>query len=168
MPLARPPAGRNGAAGHRPAADAPDAGASVAEFALVAVLALTITLALLQLAVFLYQRNVVMTALSDGARLAATAGREPADGRQAACTLLDQAIGDRCERIQVTVDEHDGLIVLSGSGTLPGYLPMVPDLPVRLTARMHDEEDLFGDQPGGQPRGQPADRQDGSGDQGPP
>jgi TadE-like protein len=124
----------------------------VAEFSLVAVLALTVTLALVQLAVFLYQRNAVMTALSDGARLAATAGREPADGRRAACLLLDQTIGDRCGRIRVTVDERDGLVVLSGSGTLPGYLPMVPDLPVRLTARMHDEEDLFRDKAGGEGR----------------
>jgi len=120
-----------------------DAGAAVAEFALVAVLALTIALALLQLAVFLYQRNVVMAALSDGARLAATAGREPAEGRTAACTLLEQGVGDGCERIQVSVAERDGVIVLTATGRLPGYLPMVPDLPVRLTARMHDEEDLF-------------------------
>jgi hypothetical protein len=122
----------------------PNAGASVAEFSLVAVLALTITLALLQLAIYLYQRNVVMTALSEGARVAATSGRAPGDGRKAACTLLGQAIGDHCERIQVTVGEHDGLIVLTGAGTLPGYLPMVPDLPIRLSARMHDEDDLFG------------------------
>ena len=116
----------------------------MAEFSLVAALALTITLALLQLAIYLYQRNVVMTALSEGARVAATSGRDPADGRKATCTLLGQAIGDRCERIQVTVREHDGLIVLTAAGTLPGYLPMVPDLPIRLSAVMHDEDELFG------------------------
>jgi hypothetical protein len=76
--------------------------------------------------------------------VAATSGRTPGDGRKAACTLLGQAIGDHCERVQVTVSERDGLVVLRGRGTLPGYLPMVPDLPIRLSARMHDEDELFG------------------------
>jgi hypothetical protein len=38
--------------------------------------------------------------------------------------------------------EADGLVVLRGEGTLPSFVPGVPGLPVRMTARMHEEEAL--------------------------
>jgi hypothetical protein len=115
----------------------------VVEFTLISVIALVLTLALIQLALFLWQRNVVMTALSEGARVAATAGRGPEDGRVAACTLMTETVGDRCATVSVRGAEEAGIVVMAADGTLPSFVPGMPDLPVHLRARMHNEEDLF-------------------------
>jgi Flp pilus assembly protein TadG len=129
--------------------DAAD-GSAVVEFALVSVIALTVALALIQLALFMWQRNVVMTALSDGARVAATSGRDAAEGREAACALLEQTLGDGCARVSVTAVAQDGVVVVTGRGELPSFVPIVPDIPLRLVARMHDEDDLFAPPPAAQ------------------
>jgi hypothetical protein len=34
------------------------------------------------------------------------------------------------------------VVVLRAEGTLPSFVPGVPGLPVRMTARMHEEESL--------------------------
>src|SRR3954465_6722347 len=99
----------------------PAGGSAVVEFALVSVIALTVALALVQLALFMWQRNVVMTALSEGARVAATSGRGAAAGRQAACALLDQTLGNGCARVTVNAVEQDGVVVVTGTGKLPSF-----------------------------------------------
>ncbi|TCJ29976.1 TadE/TadG family type IV pilus assembly protein [Nocardioides jejuensis] len=62
---------------HRSAAED---GAAVVDFVLVTVVLLPLVLGILQLALVLHVRNTLTAAASDGARLAATADRGPADG----------------------------------------------------------------------------------------
>lgn len=126
-----------------------ESGVAVVEFALVSALALVVALALVQLALYLFQRNAVLTAVAEGARVGAAAGRDAEAGRVAACTLIRQSTGDPCRRVRVVAGEREGQVVVSASGTLRSFVPLVPDLPVRLSARMHDEEDLVGGPPGG-------------------
>src|SRR5262245_54624887 len=135
-----------------------ESGVAVVEFALVSALALVVALALVQLALYLFQRNAVLTAVAEGARVGAAAGRDAEAGRVAACTLIRQSTGDPCRRVRVVAGEREGQVGVSASGgrggraaggSLRGFVPRVPDLPVRLSARMHDEEDLVGGPPGG-------------------
>ena len=70
-------------------------GSAVVEFALVAVIAVSLTLAVVQLGLFLYERNVVMGAVAEGARVAATYERGVDDGERMAGTLVRQAVGER-------------------------------------------------------------------------
>jgi hypothetical protein len=50
------------------------------------------------------------------------------------------------QKLQVAVPiegvDAGGMVVLSARGTLPSFVPGVPGLPVRMTARMHEEEAL--------------------------
>jgi Flp pilus assembly protein TadG len=118
-------------------------GAAVVEFVLVAVVAVTLALAVAQLGLFLWERNALMGSLSEGARVAATEGRTVADGRRVAVELLRQSAGERVAgAVPIEGAESGGLVVLHAEGTLPSFVPGVPGLPVRMTARMHEEESL--------------------------
>jgi hypothetical protein len=115
----------------------------VVEFVLVSALAVTLALGVAQLALFLYERNVLLGSLAEGTRLAATEGRSLAEGRRAAAELVRVTAGARVARaVSVAGEERGGLVVLRAEGTLPSFLPGLPGLPVRLTARMHEEESL--------------------------
>jgi hypothetical protein len=118
-------------------------GSAAAEFALLATPAVVVVLLVAQLALLLYQRQVVMTAVAEGARVAAAAGRGPADGRAAACRLLEAALSDRCDTFRVTVAEDGRLVVARAEGTLQAVVSGL-GMHMRLTARMHDEEDFLG------------------------
>jgi TadE-like protein len=120
-------------------------GSVIAEFALLGGLVVFTILAVVQLALFLYQRNVVVTSVAEGARVGATFGRQPEDGSAAACELIRQAIGERCESLRVTADSRDGLVVVAVDGTLPPIAPGLPALGIRHVATMHDEERLYPD-----------------------
>jgi Flp pilus assembly protein TadG len=118
-------------------------GAAVVEFVLVSVIALVLTLAVVQLALFLWERNALMGSLSEGARVAATEGRTLADGRRVAVELLQRSVGGRVAgAVPIEGEETAGVVVLRAEGTLPSFLPGLPGLPVRMTARMHEEEAL--------------------------
>lgn len=113
------------------------------EFALVAPLAIVVAMAVAQFALFLYERNVVMGSLSEGARVAATSGRTTADGQRAAGKLLREALGGRiAATVPVRGAVESGLVVLRADATLPSFVPGLPGLEVHMTAAMHKEEDL--------------------------
>ena len=116
-------------------------GAAVVEFVLVAVVAVALAMAVAQLGLFLWERNALMGSLSEGARVAATEGRTVADGRRVAIELLRRSAGGRVAgAVPIEGGESAGLVVLHAEGTLPSFVPGVPGLPVRMTARMHEEE----------------------------
>lgn len=117
----------------------------VVEFALLGGVAVMTALAVVQLAVFLFQRNVVVTAVAEGARVGASLGRGPAAGRSAACELITQVLGERCDDLRVTASGRGGSIVVSADGTLAPLVPGLPALRVRHVAAMQDEEALTPD-----------------------
>ena len=122
---------------------AAEAGAAVVEFVLVSVVALVLAMSVAQLGLFLWERNALMGSLSEGARVAAAEGRTVADGRRVAAELLRRSAGGRvADAVPIDGVEADGLVVLHAEGTLPSFVPGVPGLPVRMTARMHEEEAL--------------------------
>jgi Flp pilus assembly protein TadG len=118
-------------------------GSAVVEFALVAAIAVSLTLAVVQLALFLYERNVVMGAVAEGARVAATHGRGVDDGERVAGTLIRQAVGERgAATVRIDGVAAGDLVVFRAAGELPSFVPGLPGLPVRMTAAMHEEERL--------------------------
>jgi hypothetical protein len=115
----------------------------VVEFAMVAPLAIVVTLAVAQFALFLYERNVVMGSLSEGARVAASTGRSISDGQLAAARLLRESLGDRFARAVVVQGAvEDGLAVLRTDAALPSFVPGLSGLRIHMTASMHREDDL--------------------------
>jgi TadE-like protein len=123
------------------AGPAAERGVAAVEFSLLAAPVVLVMLLVAQMALLLYQRNVVLTAVAEAARVAATAGRGPADGRVAACRLLAATIGDRCTSLRLSVAEEGPFVVARADGTLPSAVAGL-GLTVRLTARVHDEDDL--------------------------
>jgi Flp pilus assembly protein TadG len=122
---------------------AADSGAAVVEFVLVSSVAVVLAMSLAQLGLFLWERNALMGSLSEGARVAATEGRTVADGRRVAAELLRRSAGGRvADAVPIQGAETGGVVVLWAEGTLPSFVPGVPGLPVRMTARMHQEEAL--------------------------
>jgi Flp pilus assembly protein TadG len=118
-------------------------GAAVVEFVLVSVVALALAMGVAQLGLFLWERNALMGAVSEGARVAATEGRGVADGRRVATELLRRSAGTRvASAVPIEGTEAGGVVTLRAQGTLPSFVPGVPGLPVRITAQMHDEESL--------------------------
>jgi Flp pilus assembly protein TadG len=118
-------------------------GAAVVEFVLVSVVAIALALSVAHLALFLWQRNALMGSLSEGVRVAATEGRTVADGRRVASELFRRSAGGRVAlAVPIEGAESGGIVVLRAEGTLPSFLPGLPGLPVRMTARMHEEEAL--------------------------
>ena len=127
----------------QPGDRATERGSAVVEFVLVAVVAVVLALALAQLGLFLWERNALMGSLSEGARVAATEGRTVDDGRRVATELLRRSAGGRvADAVPIEGTETAGVVVLRAEGTLPSFVPGVPGLPVRMTARMHEEETL--------------------------
>ena len=128
----------------RPAAYSPsERGSAVVEFALVAAIAVSLTLAVVQFALYLYERNVVMGAVAEGARVAASYGRGVDDGERVAGTLVRRAVGDRvAATVRIEGAAAGDLVVLRAVGELPSFVPGLPGLPVRMSAAMHEEERL--------------------------
>jgi Flp pilus assembly protein TadG len=124
-------------------ARAAEGGSAVVEFVLVSAVAVVLTMSLAQLGLFLWERNAVMGSLSEGARVAATEGRTVDDGRRVAAELLRRSAGGRvADAVPIHGTQTAGVVVLRAEGTLPSFVPGVPGLPVRMTARMHEEAAL--------------------------
>lgn len=122
-----------------------DTGSSVVEFTLVSVLLVGLFLGILQLAVVLHTRNVLVSAAQEGARYAANADRTPAEGvlrtRQAIGEALGAGMRDRMTVTPLPVDLSTPapVVGMQVSGPLPVFF--LPAGPVRLTVRGHALEE---------------------------
>ena len=118
-----------------------DDGSSVVEFTLVSVLLVGLFLGILQLAVVLHTRNVLVSAAQEGARYAANADRTPADGaartRQAIGEALGAGVRDRMTVTPLPADLSGPVPVVGMrvSGPLPVFF--LPAGPLRLTVDGH-------------------------------
>jgi Flp pilus assembly protein TadG len=121
-----------------------DEGAAVVEFVLVGVLLITLFMAILQVGLYLHMRNVVVASLAEGAREAANADRDCADGAARARDLVAGAIG-RTVADRLTFDVPDGgcevtadggvvLVQVRVHGPLPLLFPPVGSMSMNATA----------------------------------
>ncbi len=108
-----------------------DDGNVVVEFVLVSILVITIAMGVIQLAVALHVRNMLISAASEGARLAATNDRGLDDGVSRTESLLSESLGgydvhvsafdtviDGAAATQVTVTAPVPVFGLWGVGTI--------------------------------------------------
>ena len=112
------------------------------EFVLIVVPLLFLLLAVLQVAVYLHLRNVVVASAAEGARYAANADRAASDGGPFAEQVLSHGVSVRtAAAIHCTATEQDGvagtiLVAVRCRGTVPTLLSAVGRLlPVDATAR---------------------------------
>ncbi|WP_432889170.1 TadE/TadG family type IV pilus assembly protein [Kribbella sp. CA-245084] len=105
-------------------------GAAVVDFVLVSTLVVPLFLGILQVGLFLYVRNTVTAAASEGAHYAAVLNREPADGEARTRELISGVVRDQLidsvsaeatnidgqPGVEVTVDAHMPPLGLWGPG----------------------------------------------------
>ena len=101
----------------RPARLRGDAGAAVVDFAMMSVLLVLLLFAVLQVAVYAYERNIVAASASDAARYAANAGASPADGGRRASDLIAKGLTSADARLvpctgTSAVDRRSGLSIV--------------------------------------------------------
>ncbi len=70
-------------------------GSAVVDFVLVSVILVPLFLGVLQIGFYLYVRNTMVAAASDGARLAATVDRGPEDGIARTESMIGEAVSSR-------------------------------------------------------------------------
>jgi Flp pilus assembly protein TadG len=84
-------------------------GSAVVDFVLVSMVVVPLFLGLLQLGLFLYVRNMMTAAASDGARHAATADRGPEDGVARTEERIGRAVSSRLvDSVRFEETEIDG------------------------------------------------------------
>ena len=94
-------------------------GQTTLEFALVAVLVVSTTLALTELGWFVYARHVVATAVAEGARIGSAADRTPDDGAAYARRLLTAGLGSSATAVAVVATLDGEQVVVEAHGQLP-------------------------------------------------
>jgi Flp pilus assembly protein TadG len=104
----------------------PERGAAVVDLVLVMVVLVPVVLGILQVALVLQVRNTLASAASEGARLAATRDRGPADGAALTRAQIDGAVSGRFARdvsaaevgdsVEVTVHARVPALGLGGPG----------------------------------------------------
>ena len=109
---------------------------------LVSVLILALLLAVLQVAVYVHVRNVVVASAQEGARYAADADVPSTDGAARTVQIVAQATTERTARglACTSAEETDAsglrLVVVRCAGSVPTLFAALGDLlPVRVTGR---------------------------------
>jgi hypothetical protein len=115
-------------------------GSTVVEFLAVTILTVVCLLGIAQLAVWVWARNVAVTAVHEGARTAAETGRPLSDGSRRARDVLEDGLGPGSGRFSVDVAEDGGTVAVRARGTAPMIVPFLPAFPVEVQADAFDED----------------------------
>ena len=141
-------------------------GSAVVDFVLVGMLVLIVSVALLQLALGLHARNVLIDAAGEGARRAALAGGTPQEARARVHSLAGAALADgyvQSVEVQRTSVDGVGVVVVTVTAPLPVLGLLGPGGTLRVQGRAVDELALVG---AGDQAGAPGAADDGRADDG--
>jgi TadE-like protein len=115
-------------------------GATIIEFLGVAILTVFALLAVAQLAMWTWARNVAVNAAHEGARTAAEAGRPLGDGAQRTRVLLHDGLGGAGDRFTVEAGQGGDDVEVAARGDAPSILPFLPRFTIVATAHALDED----------------------------
>jgi hypothetical protein len=120
--------------------DRNERGATVVEFLGVTLLIGAALLVLLQMAVWLWARDVTVNAADEGARAAAEMGRPLGDGEARTRAVLRDGLGAAARRFDVHAAQAGADVVVVASGAAPRIVPFLPSFTVHAEARAVDED----------------------------
>jgi hypothetical protein len=115
-------------------------GATVVEFLGVTLLVAVAVMVLLQMAVWVWCRNVAVNAADEGARTAAEQGRPLTDGEVRTRAVLRDGLGASGTRFEVHAGQDAETVVVVASGDAPRLVPFLPSFTVHAEARALDED----------------------------
>jgi Flp pilus assembly protein TadG len=145
-PLCPPPlAGSRRAPAQGPSGNR-ERGSAVVDFVLVGVLVVALLLAVLQIAVYVHLRNVVVASAQEGARYAADADVPTDAGAGRTLEVVGQATSARtaaglsCTSVQEVDGSGLALVVVRCTGAVPSlFAPLGDLLPLEATGRAVEE-----------------------------
>lgn len=123
--------------------EADQRGATLVEFLGVMLLASFAFAVLLQAALWVWTRNVVVNAADEGARIAAEAGRPLDDGDARTRSVLRDGLGGRAARFAVDTAQSGDAVVVRVTGPAPQVVPFLPVFTVVAEARAFDEDEVL-------------------------
>jgi hypothetical protein len=115
-------------------------GATVVEFLGVTLLVVTALMGLAQMAVWVWSRNVAVSAVHEGARTAAETGRAPDDGAARARTLLSDGLGTSGRSFEVASTQVGDQVEVRVRGDAPAIVPFLPRFTIDVRADALDED----------------------------
>jgi hypothetical protein len=110
------------------------------EFLAVAVLTVVCMLGLAQMAVWVWARDVAVSAVHEGARTAAERGRALDDGSGRARALLHDGLGSAGGSFSVDVAQEGTTVAVRARGSAPMIVPFLPRFDVDVRATAFDED----------------------------
>ena len=113
------------------------------EFLAVSLGCVAALLAVGQMAVWVWSRNVAVTAAHEGARVAAEAGRTLDEGSTRAKVLLRDGLGRGADGFTVQIDQQGEVVGVQASGDAPAIVPFLPKFPITARATAFDEDEVF-------------------------
>ena len=113
------------------------------EFLAVTLLTLTCVLAVAQLAVWVWARNVAVSAVHEGARVAAESGRPLEDGSRRTRLLLRDGLGGTAGGFEVHAAQEGEAVAVRARGVAPQVLPFLPRFDIDVRAHAQDEDTVL-------------------------
>jgi len=125
----------------------PERGQAMAETAIAFPLLLLVAVGLVQFALFTHAQHVVLGAVQEGARVAASGDRTIEDGAAYAQTVLQAGLGRSAAGVAVTAVDGGDAVTVEATGGLSLIIPWVADAAIPLHARAVMAKERF--RPGG-------------------
>ncbi len=107
------------------------------------VLTIVALLVIIQLAMWIWARNVVANAADEGARTAAELGRPLIDGVARTRSVLRDGLGGTADGFRVDAGQDGDTVVIHATGRAPSIVPFLPDFEVDAEARAFDEDEAL-------------------------
>ncbi len=118
-------------------------GATLVEFLAASLGAIAALLAVGQMAIWVWARNVAVTAAHEGARVAAESGRQLDEGSARAEALLRDGLGASASAFSVEIAQEGSVVGLEARGDAPRIVPFLPSFPIAARATAFDEDEVF-------------------------
>lgn len=115
-------------------------GTTIVEFLAVALITVAAMMVLIQMAVWLWARNVAVNAADEGARTAAEMGRSLGDGEARARSVLHDGLGGSANRFQIAVAQDRDAVVVRADDVAPRIVPFLPAFDISAEASAFDED----------------------------
>jgi hypothetical protein len=113
------------------------------EFLAVALFTVVCFLGIAQLAVWVWARNVAVSAVAEGARAAAETGRSPDEGAARARSLLHDGLGGGAAAFRVDATQAGDAVAVRARGSAPRLVPFLPEFGVDVNATAFDEDSVL-------------------------
>jgi hypothetical protein len=110
------------------------------EFLAVTILTVVCLLGLAQMAVWVWARDVAVSAVHEGARTAAERGRALDDGSGRARALLRDGLGSAGSTFVVDIAQEGSTVAVRARGSAPVIVPFMPHFDVDVRATAFDED----------------------------